>query len=169
MLSSRSPLLVDAPNPHERLCIEQLGKAIARSGPEAAGLLVGPDQQLMPLPKPLYEALLRVAHVLAAGQGMTIVPAEHLLTTQEAADMLDVSRTYLIRLLDEGKIPFQRVGRHRRVAMRDVSAFAESRRRERRERLHRLRELSEEYGLYEREDKTVRYLDDLRAANTPEG
>jgi excisionase family DNA binding protein len=169
MLSSRSALLVEAPNANERLRIEQFGKAIARVGPEAAGLLIGPDRQLMALPKPLYEALLRVAHVLAAGQGMTIVPADRLLTTQEAADMLDMSRTYLIRLLDEGKIPFQRIGRHRRITMHDVSVFADSRRRERREHLRRLRDLSEEYGLYDHEDKTSQYFLDLGASEKTEG
>ena len=169
MLSPRLPLLVEAPNASDRLRIEQFGEAVARFGPDGAGLLIGPNHKLMPLPRPLYEALLRVAHVLAAGQGMTIVPADRLLTTQEAANILDMSRTYLVRLLDDGKIPFHRLGRHRRISMRDVTVYAESRRRERREHLRRLRELSEEYGLYDQEDKAVRYLTDLRNDQHNEG
>ncbi|HEV3158190.1 MAG TPA: helix-turn-helix domain-containing protein [Candidatus Baltobacteraceae bacterium] len=169
MLTPQSAILVEAPTAQDRIRIEQFGKAVARFGPEEAGMLIGPDHQLMALPRPLYEALLRVAHVLAAGHGMSIVPGDQLLTTQKAADILEVSRTYLIRLLEAGKIPFQRTGRHRRVAMHDVIAYADSRRRERREHLRRLRELTEEYGLYDHDEAATKYLAGLRSIEHPNG
>ena len=59
--------------------------------------------------------------VLAQGRGVQIFPKEVELSTQKAADMLNVSRPYLIGLLEAGKIPFRKVGRHRRIKLEDLS------------------------------------------------
>lgn len=58
-----------------------------------------------------------------AGRGVTIIPENAELTTFEAADVLKVSRPYLIKLLEEGAIPYRKVGKHRRIRMEDVMAY----------------------------------------------
>jgi excisionase family DNA binding protein len=60
---------------------------------------------------------------IAKGNGAKVVPVQAELTTQEAADLLNVSRPYLIRLAEAGTIPFTKVGRHRRLRLMDVVAY----------------------------------------------
>lgn len=93
------------------------------------------------VPPEAFDLFLEVLGQLASGNAVTIVPVHAELTTQQAADMLGVSRPYLIRLLEDGKLPFSKVGSHRRLKAADVMAYKEERDAEQREVL---RELSEE-------------------------
>ena len=77
----------------------------------------------MLMPIEALEALREVLGQLAAGNAVQIVPLQPELSTQQAADILNVSRPYLIGLLDSGKIPHRKVGAHRRVKYADVMAY----------------------------------------------
>lgn len=112
-------------------------------GPKAARL-VGPDGEQTELPSSAVEALRLVVDALARGQSITLVPHGDELTSQQAADMLHVSRPHLIKLLDRGEIPCHRVGSHRRIRIEDVLAYRERRDVERRAALAELTRLSEE-------------------------
>jgi excisionase family DNA binding protein len=68
------------------------------------------------VPRPVAVMLAQVLQLLASGQGVQIMPERAMLTTQQAADMINVSRPYLIGLLEQGKIPYGMVGTHRRIA-----------------------------------------------------
>lgn len=81
----------------------------------------GREEVLMPVEA--LEALREVLGQLAAGNAVQIVPLQPELSTQQAADILNVSRPYLIGLLDSGKIPHRKVGAHRRVKYADVMAY----------------------------------------------
>lgn len=91
--------------------------------------LVGDDEgEQVELPKPIYQALLQVADALASGKAVTVAPESTLLTTQQAADLLGVSRPTVVRLIDGGELAAERHGNRRRVLLRDLLAYRERRR-----------------------------------------
>lgn len=83
------------------------------------------------LPPGLADVLVKAVQALADGQAVTISPHRTTLTTQEAAELLGVSRPTLVKLLETGEIPFTQPGRHRRVQLADVLAFQQRQTRER--------------------------------------
>jgi len=111
--------------------------------------LVGPAGEQIPLPEPMFHLLARMAEVLARGDAVTIVPVGQELTTQQAADLLNVSRQYLIRLLDAHELPFTRTGgKHRRLRIEDVLVYKAKRDHEREEGLDELAALTQDMGGY---------------------
>ncbi len=83
------------------------------------------------LPAGAVALLMDILGAMASGQGVTLIPENAELTTVQAADILNVSRPFLIRLLEEGKIPHRKVGRHRRIRMEDVMSYKQAIDRER--------------------------------------
>jgi excisionase family DNA binding protein len=110
--------------------------------------LVGPGGDQIAIPESVFYVLERVAEVMARGDAITVVPIGKELTTQQAADLLNVSRQYVVRLLNEKRIPYTKTGTHRRLRIEDVLAYKEQRDAERRDALDELTRLSEEAGGY---------------------
>lgn len=88
--------------------------------------LTGPDGSTVTLPDELVEVLGVAAAGLASGCAVTLTRHEQTVTTQEAADLLGISRPTLVRLLDHGVLPYDQPGSHRRLLLRDVLAFQRS-------------------------------------------
>lgn len=109
--------------------------------------LVSETGEVMPLPITVYRVLQKVAEEMSRGNAVAVLPVHHELTTTQAADMLNVSRPYLISLLDEELIPFHKVGSHRRVRLDDVLAYKHRRDGSRRETLKRLSQEAQDMGL----------------------
>ena len=80
-----------------------------------------PDRPLTP---ELADVLFKVADQLSRGKAIFVAPYDTKLTTQDAADYLGISRPTLVKLLEQGDIPFTRVGRHRRVMLSDLQHYA---------------------------------------------
>ena len=98
-------------------------KARGRQTAAARPRLVEPDGHSVEVPEPMFGVLLQVAAAMKAGLAVTVAPNRLLLSTQEAADLLRVSRTTLVRLLETGAIPFEKPNRHRRVRLDDLLEY----------------------------------------------
>lgn len=110
--------------------------------------LVDEQGKRLELPRPIYDLLVRVASALQEGKVISLVPETQELTTQAAANILGVSRPHLIKLLESGKLPFHRVGTHRRIRLKDLIAFQHNRDRARRAALDDLARKAQQAGLY---------------------
>jgi len=108
---------------------------------------IGDDDALV-IPRVTAIMFAQILDLLGQGRGVQIMPREAELTTQQAADMLNVSRPYLIGLLESGQIPFRRVGRHRRITFEALMEYKRRDDLERRAAADDLADLSEELGLY---------------------
>jgi len=105
--------------------------------------LRAPDGTERPIPEEIFEVLEQVADALANGRGVTVAPNDMQMTTQQAADFLGVSRPTLIKYLEDGSIPFDKRGRHRRVLLRDVVRFQDEFRVSRKSALRELTRVSQ--------------------------
>lgn len=99
------------------------------------------------VPEPVTEIVLKALDEVAHGRAVEINPVEEELTTQQAADMLNVSRPYFIRLLSGGVMPFRMVGSHRRVKRDDVVSYKERQDQAARAALADLARISQELDL----------------------
>ncbi|MFF2113631.1 helix-turn-helix domain-containing protein [Rhodococcus koreensis] len=100
------------------------------------------------LPRAALDLIREVLANMAAGQGVTVVPAHAELTTQQAAQMLNVSRPHVIKLLDEGHIEYRMVGRHRRILASSLLAYQRTQLGTSRAAADELAALTEDLGLY---------------------
>lgn len=96
------------------------------------------QERPLELPAGAVALLMDILEAMAAGQGVTLLPETAELTSVQAADMLNVSRPFLIKLLNEGAIPHRKVGKHRRIRLEDVIAYKAAIDREREAVLDRL-------------------------------
>lgn len=113
--------------------------------------LLGPDGEQIPLPREVYDVLVRVVEAMRRQRAVTIAPVEQRLTTQEAADLLGMSRPTLIKLIDAGKLPCEKPtgSRHRRLRLSDVLDYQNRRTAERGDLLLQLVRDAEDDDLYD--------------------
>ena len=102
---------------------------------------VGASNDEIELPENAVRLLVDILSNMAEGNAVTLIPVHAELTTKQAADVIGVSRPFLIRLLEEGVIPHRKVGTHRRILFEDVQAY---RKRVTKERENALNQLVEE-------------------------
>jgi excisionase family DNA binding protein len=129
--------------------LDDLVELLNRPGAEPSTRLEGPNGESLVLPPEVFEVLRGVIEAMASGQAVTIAPVHQRLTTQEAADLLGISRPTLVKLLEAGEIPFEQPGRHRRVRLADILSYRERASAERRAALDHMVEIADEADLYE--------------------
>ena len=116
----------------------------------SAPALVTRSGEKIEMPGTVYTLLKKIVRYMALGQAVTLLPDRQVLTTQRAADILGVSRPFLVKLLESGVMAHHRVGNQRRVYLREVLEYAKKRDEQRRIALDRLARDAYEAGLYER-------------------
>jgi len=103
--------------------------------------------EFITIPKKALTLLSNIIQNMAEGKTISIVPSNSEVSTQQAADMLNVSRPHLIKLLEANKIPFKKVGSHRRILLRDVVDFKEQLAKQREEQLDFLSNQAQDLNL----------------------
>jgi excisionase family DNA binding protein len=120
---------------------EVLADRIRDDGPTHLKIVLDADTRgelvLMPA---LARSLMELLRHVGSGRAVTIVPTDEMLTTQKAADILNVSRPHLIKLLESKALPHEKVGRHRRIRAEDVFNYKKRRDAERAQALAELAE-----------------------------
>ena len=110
-------------------------------------VLEAPSGHRVALPAEIYTVLLDITKAMAEGRAITIAPHEQVLSTQQAADLLGISRPTLVAILDRGEIPYTQPGRHRRVRLTDVLDYQQRQRHTRRRVLDSLTREADELGI----------------------
>jgi len=147
----------DAPTPEETILARESSRALSRlalqlgSGGQAAKptssirLQIQAEgassTEVVSIPTSAFRLLMDILNQMAMGNAITLIPVHAELTTQQAAELLNVSRPYLVRLIEDGKLPCRLVGTHRRVLFSDLMSY---KRTIDRDRLSVLEELSAE-------------------------
>ena len=142
--ASPESVLVQEP---EKELIDQLEQILSRES--AQPKLVGSNGEEILIPESVYSILRQIVHAMASGQAFSVELHNRELTTQEAAELLKVSRPFFIKLLKEGAIPYIEVGKHRRVLFQDVITYKEQRQVKRRQGMKELSQFLQEEGFYE--------------------
>ncbi len=130
--------------------LEDLAERFGGFGQEPVTKVIGPNGEEIVLPAQVFEALRGIVQLMAQGRAVTIAPVHQRLTTQEAADLLGISRPTLVKLLESGAIAFEQPGRHRRVRLVDVLEYRDRRSAQRRDALDRMVEIADDSGMYDR-------------------
>ena len=110
------------------------------------------DDQTMELPPEVRDAILDLLQRFAEGHGVIVGSLDSQLTTSQAANLLGISRTYMVRLIDAGRMPVEYRGTHRRVQLKDIVVYMENSRHERAGKLDAIAELSARTGQYDNDE-----------------
>ena len=117
------------PTPHDVALAAASSRVLVQHLPPQPGdvqlrlVADGQETAVVTVPAAALTLFLRLLQEMARGHAVTLLPLHTELTTQQAAEVLNVSRPYLIRLLEDGQLPYHKVGTHRRVQLQDVLAY----------------------------------------------
>jgi len=116
---------------------------------EKTPALVGPDRKSIPIPESIYNILLQVIGYMTQGKSVSVMPVMQELTTQQAANMLGMSRPFLVGLLSRNEIPHHKTGSHRRIYLKDLLAYRDKRDKNRKHVLAEIAKRDVEDGTYD--------------------
>ena len=126
-----------------------LAAALAKISKEETEIEIEETQNKIVLPSRALKLLGEILKSMSEGKPVSIVPVATEVTTQKAAELLGCSRPHLIKLLEEGKIPYVKVGKHRRLKFEDVLKYRKAMKEEQKKHLIELMNADEESGLYD--------------------
>jgi excisionase family DNA binding protein len=141
--------VVEAGRTFEQLARELRGMESEGERADELAKVVSPDGQItVAIPPAVYRVLRLAVHHMARGDAISLVPVHKELTTQEAADLLRVSRPFLIKQLEDGRIPYRRTGKHRRIKLQDVLEYKRQREKQVLDMLSEMAAEAQDMGLY---------------------
>jgi excisionase family DNA binding protein len=109
------------PTEEETRLARESSRQLSALGDRNLRVHIGKD--VVELPAAAVRLLVSILSEMSAGNAVTLIPVHAELTTQQAAELLNVSRPHVIKLIEEGQLPSRKVGTHRRVRFRDLMAY----------------------------------------------
>jgi excisionase family DNA binding protein len=128
--------------------VSELHELLQKAG--SARLVGKGGEPAIELPDAIYGMLLKILDFMEQGKAVSIVPVTQELTTQQAAELLGVSRPFLVKQLEAGKVRFHNAGTHRRVYLKDLLEYKQQRDQDRHSALNRMAQEAVEAGLYDK-------------------
>ncbi len=126
-----------------------LASALSQINTEATEIEIEETQDKIIIPSRALKLLSDILKAMSEGKPISIVPVATEVTTQKAAEILGCSRPHLVKLLEEGVIPFTKVGKHRRIMLNDMITYKHKMKEEQKKHLIELMNTDEESGLYD--------------------
>ncbi|MCY3574563.1 MAG: helix-turn-helix domain-containing protein [Chloroflexi bacterium] len=148
-LKSRSGLVPNTENTIAQKSSIALARHIQKGEDLKIRVVGDQEEEVIVLPAAIVTLLLGMLRMQANGLSVALTPLHSELTTSQAADIINVSRPYLIKLLEAGEIPYFKVGSHRRIRREDVMTYKQNQRRERTAILDELTAEAQRLGLYD--------------------
>ena len=127
--------------------LANLSSAISKHGQDIVRISIQESKEYFSIPKKALEFLSHILSIMAEGKAISIIPSESELSTQQAADILGVSRPHIVKLLEQGIIPFKKAGAHRRILLEDLMQYAEQQKETRKTSLKFLAKQAQELNL----------------------
>jgi excisionase family DNA binding protein len=128
---------------------EALVTSIAQLKTEMPEIEIEETEEKLRIPISALRFLAKILKEIGRGNPVSIVPIATEMTTQAAAELLGCSRPHIVSLLEEGKITFTKVGKHRRIKYEDLVSFKKAMKARQRNKIQELMQLDEETGLYD--------------------
>lgn len=126
-----------------------LAAAVREIKDQSPEIEIEETQDKLRIPLKALKLLSKILKAMGEGKPISIVPIVAEMTTQSAAEFLGCSRPHLVKLLEEGKIPFTKIGKHRRIKFEDVAAYKNKMKEEQKRSLIQMMKTDEELGLYD--------------------
>ncbi len=139
-------LIVQAKNEAELKEIKELKQKISNIN---TFFMIKTEGQEIQLPPIIAQVLNEIINILSNNGSLTLIPMDKELTTQQAADILNVSRPYIVKLLQNNEIPYRKVGTHRKILMKDLIEYKIKSSANRKAKLSELVNLTQELELYD--------------------
>ena len=138
------------PSDSDVLLAQESGRLLSRlfRGNRPLRLMTGEDEgETVEIPVAAAQLLIRLLAEMAQGNAVTLIPVHAELTTQQAADLLGVSRPFVVKEIDRGTLPARKVGTHRHVSFQDLIAYKKRMDKDRQKALDELSDFDQELGL----------------------
>jgi excisionase family DNA binding protein len=103
--------------------LQEISKKIRKNGKNPVKIKIQENGEFFTVPRKAVSMLLTILDKMAEGRSITLLLSDAELSTQQAADMLNVSRPHVVKLLENGEIPFKKVGSHRRIGLKDLIEY----------------------------------------------
>lgn len=127
--------------------VHETSRIVVKNKSSSVKIKIQENGDIIKIPKKAILLLFEILDNMAQGKSFTLIPSDSEISTQQAADMLNVSRPHLVKLLEDGLIPFKKTGTHRRIELKHLIAYQQKTAENRKDKLDFLVKQAQELNL----------------------